>query len=186
MNCQCSGLGSAGKMIYGGLGQVDPTSAALAIADAKHLWDDFIKALGIGAGRREADVVVPVQNRIFDGTIAPIIDYLTGVRNGTIQPDCSVLKNDLAVLDSVEKQWLAFLHDTQWQDGRAAEQGEATLAPWITNARAELKADIVDSCGGISSIVPDFGHIFTTATGGINWPVVAIAGGAAFMLLRRK
>lgn len=189
MSCNCAGLSNAGPMLNGlrGLGQVDPTSAALAIADAKHLWDDLVKALGIGAGRQEADIIVPVQNRIFNGTVTPIVDYLTNIREGKITADCTTLKNDLAALISVEKQWLDYLHQTKWQDGRAATQAEATLEPWFTNAKTELQSDINESCSTIGSIIPDsIGQIFTTPSGGVNWPIIAVAAGAAFMLFRRK
>jgi hypothetical protein len=170
-----------------GLGQIDPTSAALAIADAKHMWDDLINALGIGAGRREADVVTPVQNRIFNGSVAPLVDYLTAIHNGSVKVDCTTLTSDLAVMDAAEKQWLSFLHDTKWQDGRAAQQGEATLAPWFTNTRADAKKVLTDDCGSIATGIPDaIGKIFTTSTGDTNWPMIAGIAGVAFMLIRRK
>lgn len=184
--CSCSGLGAAGPMLNG-LGQINPTDAALAVADAKHLWDDFINALGIGAGRREADVVTPTQNRIFNGSVKPLVDYLTGIHNGSIQVDCTTLHTDLAAMDAAEKVWLSFLHDTKWQDGRAAQQGEATLAPWFTNTRADANKVLADQCGSIVSTVPDaIGKIFTTSSGGVNWPIVAGVAGVAYMLLRRK
>lgn len=186
MNCNCSSLGKAGTMLNG-LGQIDPVSAAMAIADAKHLWDDMLSALGVGAGRKEADVVTPTQNRIFNGTVAPIVDYLTGIKNGTIQGNCTDLQNDLAALDAAEKQWLSFLHTTKWVDGRAAQQGEATLAPWFTNTRLDLKNRIGETCGTIGSIIPgSIGQIFTTPSGGINWPIVAGVGIGAFLLMRKK
>jgi hypothetical protein len=183
------GLNNAGPMLNGlsGLGQIDPTGAALAIADAKHLWDDLVNALGIGAGRREADIIVPVQNKVFDGSVKPIVDYLTNLKNGTIQPDCTILRNDLAGLSSVETQWLNYLHATKWQDGRAATQAEATLEPWFTNTKADLQSHINESCSSIGSIIPtSIGQIFTTPTGGVNWPVVAGIGIGAFLLMKRK
>jgi hypothetical protein len=191
MPCDCSGLNGAGRAldIGGGLGQIDPVSVGLVFADAKHMWDDLIAALGIGAGRREADVIVPLQNKVVATVIAPVVDYLTAIREGRVQGDCNTLKTDKIQLESGEKQWLNFLHTTQWQDGRAAVQAEATLAPYFTNAKAELITDINEACTGsgiADSIGDTIGNILTTPEGGINWPVVGIGAGIAFMLLRKK
>jgi hypothetical protein len=189
MSCSCTGMGNAGRMLNGksGMGQIDPVSAALAIADAKQTWDNLVKALGIGAGAREADIITPVQNKVFNGTVAPIVDYLTNINNGSVQPDCTALRNDLAGLTSAQTQWLNYLHTTKWQDGRAAAQAEATLQPWFVNTLADLQKHIDASCAGIGSILPtSVSQIFTTPTGGVNWPVVAGLGIGAYLLMKRK
>ncbi len=169
-----------------GLGQLDPgTILALqqAFVHAQDLWDDIKAIFGIGAGAREADAIVPLQEQITAQILAPISDFLTGVKNGTIHPSCTDYQTWLSQLTSTQTKWLDFLHKTQWQDGRAAQQAEATLAPYFTAMKSELQQGIQTKCG-VGSI-PGSG-IITNPDGSINWPIVALAGGAVYMLTRRK
>ncbi|MCI0617653.1 hypothetical protein L0244_32165 [bacterium] len=168
---------------FAGLGQLDPaTLLALnsAFIHAKDLWDDIKAIFGIGAGAREADAIVPLQNELTTQIIAPVSDFLTGVNNGTITPSCSELQTWKTQVVNAEIKWLEFLHKTQWQDGRAAQQAEATLAPYWQNAKTDLQKYIQQKCGTLG------GGIITTPTGELNWPVIAIGAGAIYMLSRRK
>lgn len=169
-----------------GLGQLDPgTILALqqAFVHAQDLWEDIKAIFGIGAGAREADAIVPLQEQITAQVLAPISAFLTDVRNGTVQPSCTDYQTWRSQLISTETKWLDFLHKTQWQDGRAAQQAEATLAPYFTAMKSELQQGILAKCG-VGSI-PGSG-IITNPDGSINWPFVALASGAIYMFTRRK
>lgn len=186
MGCSCT------DSEYSGLGQISPSMVGeltSAIVNAKQMWDNLQAALGIGAGRREADVITPIQNRLVSSVIAPLTDYLTNLKNGAIQPDCNQLNQDIGIVTQAEKSWLDYLHNTKWTDGRAAQQAEATLAPYFTGLKTGLPAAIQQYCGSATTTVgtiPVIGPLLTTATGDINWPVVAVGGGLIFMLMRRK
>jgi hypothetical protein len=144
--CQSSmGLG------YAGLGQIDPVSAAIeieqAIQIAKNFWDDLLAALGIHAGQREADAIVPLQNDITAKVLTPIS---ANVQPGVIHNEsCQELNSELTLLNQTETKWLDYLHNTPWVDGRAAQQAEATLAPYFIGLRKDLTDEIHARCSGI-------------------------------------
>jgi hypothetical protein len=165
-----------------GLGQLDPATL-LAIDEAfvhmKDLWNNLKQIFGIGVGAHEADVIVPLQNQITTTVLAPISDFLTQVKAGTIHPTCTEYKTWLSQLTATETKWLDYLHKTQWADGRAAQQAEATLKPYFTAMKSELQAGVTAMCGIT-------GGILTNPDGTTNWPIIALAGGALFMLTRRK
>lgn len=166
-----------------GLGQLDPATLFAineAFVHAKDLWEDILNIFGIGAGAREADVVVPVQNQLVETVIAPVSDFLTKVNTGEITPSCVQLQTWQSQIISAEKKWLDYLHKTEWQDGRAAQQAEATLAPYFTNAKQDLQKYIDQYCKGT------IGGIFTTPEGTINWPVIGIGAGIVYLATRRK
>lgn len=165
-----------------GLGQLDPgTLLAIneAFVHAKDLWEDILKIFGIGAGRREADAIVPLQNQITDQILAPVGAFLENARNGTTNPTCAECTTWRTQLVAAETKWLSFLHTTQWQDGRAAQQAEATLAPIFKSQKDELQACINAKCG-----ITGGGGIITPE-GNINWPIVALGAGALYMLTRK-
>jgi hypothetical protein len=163
-----------------GLGQIDPITIATAVTEAMDAWNQLLSALGIGAGAREADVIVPVQNKVVSTVIAPVSDYLTSVNNKTHIPTCAELQTWLSEVTQAKTIWLNYLHNTQWQDGRAAQQAEATLAPYFTNATNDLNKYILQYCGG------GVGSIFTDpTTGQTNWTTVGLVGVAAFFLLKK-
>lgn len=167
----------------GGLGQIDPaTILALqqAFVHAQDLWQDIQKIFGIGAGRMEADVVVPVQNQITEQILAPVGAYLEGVRGGTIVATCAECTTWRTQLVAAETKWLSYLHTTQWQDGRAAQQAEATLKPIFDSQKAELQQCITAKCGVIGG-----GGIITNPDGSVNWPIIAAGAGILYALTRR-
>ncbi|MCI0618946.1 hypothetical protein L0244_38730 [bacterium] len=169
--------------VTNGLGQFDPATLLAinsAFVHAKDIWNDILKIFGIGAGAREADAIVPLQNELVNGIIAPVSDFLTQINNGTLKPTCTELQTWQREVLAAEKRWMDFLHNTQWQDGRAAQQAEATLLPYWTNAKRDLAKYVQQYCGTLG------GGVLTTSEGDINWPIVALVGGAVFMLMRRK
>lgn len=142
--CACASNGLSG------LGQA--TDIALAIADAKHLWDELQAALGIGAGRREADVITPLQDKLYQLTLVPTSDM--GARKE--QYTCDQLNAALVKLNADIKSFVDFLRNTQWQDGRAAAQalywaagqGESTgQEPTAYLVQRDFTADVKAQCG---------------------------------------
>lgn len=166
-----------------GLGQLDPgTMFAIneAFVHAKDLWEDIQRIFGIGAGRREADVIVPLQNQIEAQILAPVGDFLATVRNGTYNPTCADCTTWLSQIKAAESKWLSYLHTTQWQDGRAAQQAEATLKPIFDSQKAELQQCVTAKCGVIGG-----GGIITNPDGTVNWPIIAAGAGILFALMRK-
>lgn len=180
MPCNCGPDTVAGVMQgLSGLAQAEVLDVSSAITHARDLWRDIERLFGIGAGRREADVIVPLQNDVHRTLIAPVSDFLTQYKVDHAAT-CAELQQWKARVVQGETQWLSFLHTTQWQDGRAAMQGEATLKPYFDNAKHDLDTFIEDKCGTIG------GGIITDEQGNLNWPVILGIGGIALLALRRK
>lgn len=81
---------------------------------------------GIGRGRKEANQIVPMQNEIHHRVLAPIAEAVNA--EYASQLNRSQLNQMLDALLTTKQNWLDFLHNTQWTDGRAATQAENTLA----------------------------------------------------------
>ena len=124
-----SGGGIANTMAA--IAQFDPepiSGTALRIAAGATQFVASVEGfLGIGAGRREADQIVPIQNKVNYEVLAPAYSEMG---QGTALNCASIATMYMAVFKAWQ-QWLHFLHDTQWSDGRAAQGAEATLAPYF-------------------------------------------------------
>jgi len=172
------------------MGQLDPIAIGSIFTEATALWNQLENALGIGAGRREADIVTPVQNKVQQQVIAPVYAFVDSVKSGQLTPTCTQVQQEQQLFLQGEQQWLNFLHNTRWQDGRAAQQAEATLAPYFAGGKTNLAALVNQFCQGGAGIVVSVGttisNLLTTPTGGTNWPVVAGIGLVAYFALRRK
>jgi hypothetical protein len=178
------------------MGQIDVGAFAGVLAGAKVAWDNLVQALGIGAGRKEADIITPIQNKIVNEYIAPIYAFDDAVLNHDQPVDCNEARSFLASITTAEQQWLNYLHLTKWVDGRAATQAEATLQPYFTNCKRDLNTIIAKKCstviGNIGGDVGDaigtiVSSITKTSTGETNWPIIlAVGAGLAFVFLRKK
>ena len=190
MPCDCT---SSNRYVpYSGMGEIDVNAFGGVLAGAKVAWDNLVQALGIGAGRKEADIIVPIQNKVVNDIIAPIYAFDDAVLNKNQPVDCNQARSFLASVTSAEQQWLNYLHLTKWQDGRAATQAEATLQPYFANCKRDLNTIIATKCSTVAGSVGDVisstvGSIFgPTASGQTNWGLILAAGAAAFFLLRKK
>lgn len=127
--------------------------------------------IGIGGGRREADQIVPVQNQVHSQVLAPTSAALQQIALLDAM-QVQALYNNLV---TAEQQWLAFLHNTQWSDGRAATQAEATLAPYFTDFKSRLLAALATF--GVTASIANR-RAATNVTTGTGGPVLAsgIAG----------
>jgi len=193
MSCECAPQDRYVR--YSGMGGIEAVAMAQALSDAKNTWDHLVEALGIGAGRREADAIVPYQNKILSDVFGPIGVFYDAVTNKGQPVDCNEANQLLGGLNATENQWLNFLRSTKWPDGRAAQQAEAGMQPYFTNTRAGLKKLIADNCStSVSGVIGDIGDsigdvitsITKTSTGETNWPVIAGVAGLAYMFLRKK
>jgi len=151
-----TGMGGFGPHGMGGLGQMgqDPVSVALAAQKAGDFINKVMDFLHIGAGRREADQIVPYQNEVANQILVPI----SALINSGHDYSYSQWKSLYDSLAQAETAWLQFLHNTTWSDGRAAQQAEATLAPLFQREKDELSAKMSDAGG--TSISDFFSGIF--------------------------
>lgn len=111
-----------------GLGFTDPATLATEVSSiiewGKQEWEDIQAALGIGAGRREADVIVPMQNQITNTVLVPAVDMGTHSEQHT----CTELLQMQGAITNAAAQFNHFLDNTVWQDGRAADQARFWLS----------------------------------------------------------
>ena len=133
----CNGLGMLGDVesLIQKANEFNPEPISHA---AINFMDTVTRFFGIGTGRMEADRIVPIQNQVVDSVIAPIAeavnaDYRTFLSVSQLQAMYDALLN-------ARDAWLAFLHNTQWSDGRAATQAEATLQPYWDDQERKILA----------------------------------------------
>lgn len=130
---------------YGGLGlntqtiqaanQFNPEPISRAAIDVITSIQDFF---GIGRGRAEADEIVPIQNYIHYNVLAPIAEAVNADYAEALSK--SQLQAMLDALLETRDNWLHFLRDTQWTDGRAAVQAENTLAFLFDDQERKIRA----------------------------------------------
>lgn len=118
-----SGLTQAGG---GGMvslvGMSNPVTAAFTIGLS--ILGDL--ASFIGAGRREADVITPVQNSV-QSRLAQIDAAVGHDAMGT--EDMNLLQTVLNELQTTGGNFLSFLRDPRFTDGRASGQAANTIMP---------------------------------------------------------
>lgn len=90
-----------------------------------------------GSGRREADQIVPYQNEIHYNVLAPIAEAVNVPYKAQLSQ--SQLTTMLNALLQTKASWLSFLHNTNWSDGRAATQAEATLAFLFSDQERKIR-----------------------------------------------
>lgn len=109
----------------------------------------------IGRGRKEADIIVPVQNQLGE--------FLAAVNSQMLNPDITVRELDAlyqAVIDAYT-QFDAYTRDPRFTDGRASRQARNTIRPLIDGKDDD--GNIVRSDGGtlgnIERLIIDRGGI---------------------------
>lgn len=182
-----------------GLGQlpgVDPTTAAItgisqALAQAKALYTSLLTALGIGAGAREANIIVPIQNQITNNVLVPCVNAGEAFNQGSSNVTCATLLAWQRAVQTAHDQFQAWLTGTHWADGRAAQQAlnwlngplpaSATQPSWFHQVQNDLGNTISQHCttGGGSPIQLPGGF-----TIGSNVLYLGAAGLVAYMLLK--
>lgn len=101
------------------------------------------KFLGIGRGRMEADQITPIQNYIHYNVLKPIAEAVNASYAQALSG--SQLQDMLDALLTTKQNWLDFLHNTQWTDGRAATQAENDLAFLFDDQERKLRALMVSA-----------------------------------------
>lgn len=124
--------------------------------------DKVSSFLGIGAGRMEADQIVPIQNQVVDSVIAPIAEAVNAEYRSYLS--VNQLQTMLDALLNAKDAWLNFLQQTTWSDGRAATQAEATLRPYFDDQQRKIMALLpnaprTDYVGETGNEVPNIGGV---------------------------
>jgi hypothetical protein len=105
-----------------GLGEVE---AAIAGANAAVSVTQMIEHLfKFGAGRKEADIITPQQNTVWDYTVK-----LSKIALASTNP--LVLVQAIKNIQALGYNWLTFLSDYRFKDGRASAQAANTIMPYL-------------------------------------------------------
>lgn len=86
----------------------------------------FLSSFGIGAGRAEADVIVPMQNRLMYNLGQITNAILTGQ-----SPSLSALQVLYSNVQSLANNFIKFVLSAQFTDRRASGQALNTVMPYI-------------------------------------------------------
>jgi hypothetical protein len=126
---------------------------------------------GIGQGRMEADKIVPIQNYIHYNVLAPIAEAVNATYKDALSR--SQLNSMLEALLTTKENWLNFLHNTQWSDGRAAVQAEDTLAFLFDDQERKIR-ELLPNAPYFSNVEPPVYTPYTPSTpiGGRGGPVI--------------
>ena len=190
MTCNCSSS-SSGLGFTAGDADAAITALGDAIQTAKNLWNELEATLGIGAGRREADVIVPVQNKLWNEWYVPASNM---VQVGEIENhSCAELQSMLSYLHKASDRFAGWLNATAWQDGRAAQQALCWLTgaygqpcppagqlPYASMVMHDVTHDVNSKCGGI------LGGGITIGGTTISTPVLILGGVAAYYAFFKK
>lgn len=171
--------------------QFDPepiSRAALQIGSKVESFFSF------GAGRREANEIVPYQNEIHYNVLAPIAEAVNAPYKAQLSQ--AQLNTMLQALLQTKASWLSFLHNTNWSDGRAATQAENTLAFLFSDQERKIRELLVNApmFGGApqapgvkpvyipGSNVPQYPTTYTGTVGGSSF-LATLQQYAPFLLL---
>jgi hypothetical protein len=186
---------TAGKgttaLVNRGMGQIDPVTAiagiSTAITQAKNLYQSLLAALGIGAGAREANIIVPIQNQITNNVLVPAVN-LGESPSRTCAQMLAWQKN----IQVAHDQFQAWLTNTHWADGRAAQQAlnwlngplpaSSTQPSWFHQVQSDFNNQFQRECGSVlggTTVVLPGG-----LTVGSNTMLLLAAGLGAYLLLK--
>lgn len=118
-------------------------------------WNSIENIFGIGQGRHEADVIVPLQNAVGN--------RLAEIVSAQDRAGVTALQDFYQELNVIAFEFEKFLRDPQFTDGRASAQAHADIIPLIADiqngigARIQAKGGIILSPSvtqGSGSILP--------------------------------
>lgn len=144
---------------------LDPEQYSKAALMVMSQIEDF---LNLGQGRREADQIVPIQNQIHHQVLAPVAEAVNASYRHEINQ--SQLAKMLSTLLNVEEAWLMFLHDTEWTDGRAAVQAEATLDFLFADQARKIRELQQTAPSGGNVDIPDIGIVHIPGAPDVGGP----------------
>lgn len=126
------GMVSTGLSMAGPYGQ-----AAAAVLQT---MDKMLKWFGEGAGRKEADAIVPTQNKVGE-FLAQVVSRIPYANIAEAQQLFIALQQTGAAFDQ-------FLDDPRWTDGRASKQAHASIDYLVADNLEKLQQRILAQ-GGI-------------------------------------
>ena len=106
-----------------GVGQI----ASVAMTTVTTMLNQFQSWFGIGAGRREADVIVPVQNNLVYNALSQITNQISLGQN----PSTDVLASLYRQVWILAVSFQEFVLQRQFTDRRASGQALNTVMPYI-------------------------------------------------------
>ena len=152
---------------------MDPVTVSTAIADAKNFLSGIFG--NWGEGRREADVIVPVQEAIYNQLVS-INRQVDDVE------DPNVLYTWLEYLQQWRSQFITFVEDPAFTDGRASQQALNDLIPVIDGTIRTVNGQL--SIIGYETGVPS-GPGPVRAGAGMDMGTMLLLGAGAAFLLRK-
>lgn len=104
-------------------------------------WSALENFIGIGSGRKEADIIVPVHNAILDRLAEIVRSYPSA--------GVTTLQNYYVELAQTREEYLTFLHDSRFTDGRASRQAESEMIPLIDDNLNKIASRLYSLGGSI-------------------------------------
>lgn len=184
-NCDCHG--------FTGLGSFDapggsPSGGGDIVQTAINLISNELKATinnavaGFGSGHGEADIIVPVQNRL-----AVDLDRIFNSWRTAPMPILLSLYEELKALKST---FIQFVSDPRFTDGRASQQALDDIIPLIDENLSGISARIVQMGGALPNPalpVPYVAGMSSAGVGGsMSTPTMLMLGVGALLLLKGK
>jgi len=125
-----------------GMGQDPMMTFATGVWNAlESAWNVIGGWFGAGDGRREADVIVPVQNAVGERLAEIVADQ---DRAGVTR-----LQDYYRELGEISLAFQKFIFDPQFTDGRASEQAYGDIIPLIMNIQGGIAQRITQRGGSI-------------------------------------
>lgn len=112
-----------------------------AFVTALYAGMDILNTIGIRAGANEADAITPTQNKV--GSI------LTQVNNQIPTATIPALQAMFVEVQNMGVQWLKFLADPRFTDGRASMQAANTIMPLINGTGCYQRFNLVPGCSHV-------------------------------------
>ena len=210
-----SGNSSSGQ-ILSTAAAIDPEPyskmALQMVSTFQKAWNTIEGWFGIGTGRREADVISPVQNGVID-RLAEIL-RVTGISPpAPMQVTTLQLQNFIVELQQTRAEFIRFVQDPHFTDGRASQQALNDVIPLIDDNIGKLSAMLIQMGGqlpgpgvtqGAGQILPRLSYPSTTwpapsqtapygyapgvetiQSGMDSWLMPALLAGAAWFALKK-
>lgn len=137
--------GSATGQYTGDTGGGFMEMAMFVVNAFSRAWSTIEGWVGIGDGRREADVIVPVQNALGERLAEIVADQN--------QAGVTRLQDYYRELGNMSLAFQKFISDPQFTDGRASQQAFDDIIPLIANIQTGI-AQRIQQRGGSIPLTP--------------------------------
>jgi hypothetical protein len=161
---QTTGLGAASQLSNTQAAAANAIGAAFGIPDAGALINRISSALGVGAGRNEADQITPTQNDL-GAFLAQVSAYIPTA------PSVAALQQLASNLSNAWTKFQNFIFNgQQFPDGRASHQAYATISPLVTTLQNQISARAAQLGGSVSLTPTQSGYL------SLQVPTYGVAG----------